>query len=95
VLPGQDAGAQPGGAWLKPPRQGRAAARGAAWRGQHGDYPSDLAQAGLDEEALRRDAHVWYVNRDGQHHVLYRAVFSVYDSDGYDLDQGRWFHGAE
>lgn len=67
----------------------------AAWRGQHGDYPPDLAQAGLDEEALRRDAHVWYVNRDGQHRVMYRAVFSVYDSYGYDLDKGRWFYSAE
>ena len=59
------------------------------YRAQHGSYPDDLAQAGLDENALRR-WRVRYVNHEGQHHVVHPAVFSVYDEYVYDLDKPGW-----
>jgi len=66
----------------------------AAYRAQHGIYPDDLAQAGLDENALRR-WRVRYISRDGQHRVVHPAVFSVYDNYVYDFDKPGWRSTAE
>lgn len=66
----------------------------AAYRAQHGSYPDDLAQAGLDEKALRR-WRVRYISRDGQHRVVYPAVFTVYDGFVYDFDKPGWVYSAE
>jgi hypothetical protein len=66
----------------------------ATYHDQHGAWPDDLAQAGLDEEALRR-WRVHYVSRDGQHRVTYPSVFSVYDSFVYDFDKPGWKSTAE
>jgi len=67
----------------------------AAYRAQHGSYPEDLAQVGLDDEALRRDWKVRYWAREGQHRVIYAATFSVYDSFVYDFDKPGWIYSAE
>ena len=67
----------------------------AAWRAQHGAYPDDLAQLGLDEQALRRDWQVRYLSRDGQHRVVYSATFTVFDSYTYDFDKPGWVYSAE
>jgi hypothetical protein len=61
----------------------------ATYHVQHGAWPDDLAQAGLDENALRR-WRVRYVSHDGQHRVVHPAVFSVYDEYVYDLDKPGW-----
>ena len=66
----------------------------AAYRAQHGSYPDDLAQAGLDENALRR-WRVRYISRDGQHRVTYPAVFTVFDGYSYDFDKPGWLSTAE
>jgi len=66
----------------------------AAYRTQHGSYPDDLAQAGLDENALRR-WRVRYISHEGQHRVMHPAVFSVYDSYVYDFDKPGWTSTAE
>ena len=65
-----------------------------AYRAQHGAWPDDLAQAGLDENALRR-WRVRYIAHDGQHHVVHPSVFSVYDEYVYDLDKPGWTSTAE
>lgn len=67
----------------------------AAYRAQHGNYPEDLAQVGLDDQALRRDWKVRYWAREGQHRVIYAATFSVYDSFVYDFDKPGWVYSAE
>ena len=67
----------------------------AAYRALHGSYPDDLAQVGLDDEALRRDWKVRYWAREGQHRVIYAATFSVYDSWVYDFDKPGWVYSAE
>ena len=67
----------------------------AAWHAGHGRYPDDLAQVGLDEPALLRDWQVRYLNRDGQHRVVYSATFTVFDSDTYDFDKPGWVYSAE
>jgi len=67
----------------------------AAYRAQHGSYPQDLAQVGLDDQALRRDWRVHYWARDGKHSVVYAARFSVYDSFVYDFDKPGWVYSAE
>jgi hypothetical protein len=66
----------------------------ATYRAQHGAWPDDLAQAGLDENALRR-WRVRYISHDGQHRVMHPAVFSVYDSYVYDLDKPGWTSTTE
>ena len=66
----------------------------AAYRAQHGRYPDDLAQAGLDENALRR-WRVRYISHDGRHRVAYPAVFSVYDGYSFDFDKPGWVSTAE
>ena len=66
----------------------------AAYHAQRGSWPDDLAQAGLDEDALRR-WRVRYLSRDGQHRVTYPSVFSVYDSFVYDFDKPGWKSTAE
>jgi len=66
----------------------------AAYRVQHGRYPDDLAQAGLDENALRR-WRVRYISRDGRHLVTHPAVFTVFDSYSYDLDKPAWTYSAD
>lgn len=66
----------------------------AAYRAQHGSYPDDLAQAGLDENALRR-WRVRYISRDSQHRVTYPAVFTVFDSYSYDFDKPAWTYSAD
>ena len=65
-----------------------------AYRAQHGGYPDDLAQAGLDENALRR-WRVRYISHDGQHRVVYPAVFTVFDGYSYDFDKPGWVSTAE
>jgi hypothetical protein len=67
----------------------------AAYRAQHGNYPDELGQVGLDEEALRRQWRVRYTSRDGQHRVSYPASFSVYDGYVYDLDKPGWAASAD
>lgn len=66
----------------------------AAYRAQHGSYPDALAQAGLDENALRR-WRVRYISHDGQHRVVYPAVFSVLSQYEYDFDKPGWRHNAD
>ena len=66
-----------------------------AYHVQHGGYPDDLRQVGLDEQALRRDWQVRYLNRDGQHRVVYAAEFTVYDSYAYDFDKPGWVYSAD
>ena len=66
----------------------------AAYRAQHGGYPDDLAQVGLDEKTLRR-WRVRYVSHDGQHRVAYPAVFTVYDGYSYDFDKPAWTYSAD
>jgi hypothetical protein len=66
----------------------------AAYRAQHGSYPDDLAQAGLDENALRR-WRVRYISRDNRHRVTYPAVFTVFDGYSYDFDKPGWVYSAE
>lgn len=66
----------------------------AAYRAQHGAYPDDLSQVGLDQDALRR-WRVRYVSHEGQHRVVHPAVFSVYDEYVYDLDKPGWNTTAE
>ena len=66
----------------------------AAYRAQHGSYPDDLAQTGLDEKALRR-WRVRYISRDGQHRVVYPAVFSVLSQYEYDFDKPGWHYNAD
>ena len=65
-----------------------------AYRAQHGGYPDDLAQAGLDENVLRR-WRVRYVNREGLHRVVYPAVFSVLSQYEYDFDKPGWRLNAD
>ena len=67
----------------------------AAYRAGHGRYPDDLAQVGLDADALSRDWQVRYLNRDGQHRVVYSATFTVFDSYAYDFDKPGWVYSAE
>ncbi len=66
----------------------------AGYRAQHGSYPEDLAQAGLDENALRR-WRVRYVSHEGRHQVVHPAVFSVYDEYVYDFDKPGWSSTVE
>ena len=65
-----------------------------AYRAAHATWPTDLAQAGLDAQALRHDWLIQYLNVDGRHHVVYSATFTVFDNYGYDLDKpaGWVFH---
>jgi hypothetical protein len=65
-----------------------------AYRAQHGGYPDDLAQAGLDENVLRR-WRVRYINREGLHRVVYPAVFSVLSQYEYDFDKPGWRYNAD
>ena len=67
----------------------------AAYRARHGSYPDELAQVGLDADALRRDWQVRYLSRDGQHRVVYSATFTVFDSYVYDFDKPGWVYSAE
>ena len=66
----------------------------AAYRAQHGSYPDDLAQAGLDENALRR-WRVRYIRGESLHRVVYPAVFSVLSEYEYDFDKPGWRHNAD
>ncbi|MCK9686704.1 hypothetical protein [Scleromatobacter humisilvae] len=66
-----------------------------AYHVQHGSYPDDLAQVGLDADALRRDWQVRYWTHDGQHRVSYAAEFTVYDGYSYDFDKPGWVYSAE
>ncbi len=62
---------------------------------QHGGYPDNLGQVGLDEQALRRDWQLSYLNRDGIHRVVYAATFTVFDAYSYDFDKPGWVYLAD
>ena len=63
-----------------------------AYRARHGAYPDNLAPLGLDEQALRRDWEVRYLNNDGRQRVFYAAEFSVFDSWEYDFAKPGWVY---
>ena len=65
-----------------------------AYHVEHGAYPDDLAQVGLDADALRRDGDVRYLHREGQHQVVYAAQFTVFDQFVYDFDKPGWVYKA-
>ena len=67
----------------------------AAYRTAHGAYPVDLAQAGLDAEALRREWHIRYFAGEGEHRVMYADSFTVFDSFGYELEKPGWVFHAD
>jgi hypothetical protein len=65
-----------------------------AYHVQHGAYPDDLAQLGLDEQALRRDGDVRYLHIEDRHQVVYAAQFTVFDQYVYDFDKPGWVYKA-
>jgi len=66
----------------------------AAYRAQHGSYPDNLAQAGLDEKALRR-WRVQYAGGKGGHLVAYPGGFMVFDVYSYDFDMPGWNYSLD
>jgi hypothetical protein len=86
------------GSHMSHQRQARSAAQRVvdvlvAYRAQHGRYPDDLAQAGLDADALRTQWRIRYFSQEGDHRVMYAATFTVFDSWGYELEHPAWtFH---
>ena len=63
-----------------------------AYQVQHGAYPDDLAQVGLDADALRRDWDVRYLHVENRHQVVYAAQFTVFDQYVYDFDKPGWVY---
>ena len=66
----------------------------AAWHAQHGAWPDDLSQLGLDADALRRDGDVRYLHIENRHQVVYAAQFTVFDQYVYDFDRPGWVYKA-
>jgi hypothetical protein len=63
-----------------------------AYHVEHGAYPDDLAQVGLDADALRRDWDVRYLHIGDGHQVVYAAQFTVFDQYLYDFDRPGWVY---
>ena len=63
-----------------------------AYHVQHGGYPDDLSQVGIDADALRRDAGVRYLHIEDRHLVVYSAQFTVLDQYLYDFDRPGWVY---
>ena len=66
-----------------------------AYRAQHGSWPDDLAQAGLDAQALRDDWGVVYTNRGELHRVSSSGSLSVRGAWVYDFDKPGWVYDAD
>lgn len=59
-----------------------------------GAYPSSLAEAGLDQDLVRRQWRVGYIVRDGQPVVSYPAPFMPLTMYEYNLTDGSWRRNA-
>ena len=62
----------------------------ANYRQQHGAWPDRLGQAGVDDQAMRRQWKLYYFGGNGRATVFYASAFCFFDIWAYDLGKPGW-----
>ena len=71
---------------------GRALAAITEYRIRHKAYPATLAQAGLDQAALKKRWMLSYVLDAGRPQLVYAVTFTAFETWSYDFATSKWVY---
>ena len=67
----------------------------ARYQSQHGTYPENLRQLGLDEKGLRRQWMLGYHLDKQEPTLVYASTFGLFDAYVYDFPKHQWDYAAD